>query len=278
MEEENKTMDGNKRTKKFLDLSKGGLVWTIWNVTEAAALIVIGILAIIFSNNETFQKTILAIVGSLLAVDGGLKILANFLPIVATSRVDAEAKAKAKATMAYDLVVGGALELALGITLIMIYASTAYASSMRVLVSLISTFIAIICLVAGASLALFAIAFLVAKLYKAYMPILEILFAAMLIALGIVVLVFVGDANSSDADKVAKFFQIILIITGVIITLSGAGLLATTFQAVAKRRKTRKEQRQNEKANADIIEAEETTAGVTPEEEPKEDESKKDEK
>jgi hypothetical protein len=277
MEEENKVVDPEpkkeKKAKKPIDLSKGGLIWTIWNATEAAVLIVVGILAIVFSNNQDFQKTILAIVGSLLIVDGGLKILANFLPILATTRIEAEAKAKAKAAMAYDLVIGGAFELALGITLIAIYTSATYANSMNVLVSLISTFIAIVCLVAGASLALFAVAFLVAKLYKVYMPILEIIFAAALIALGVVILVFVGDANSSDAEKVAKFFQIVLIITGVVITLTGAGLMVTTFQAVSDRKALKKEAAAKEKAGEEgetsVIEAE-VTIDATKKDEPNE--------
>jgi hypothetical protein len=282
MEEENKVVDGEdkkKKSKKPLDLGKGGLIWTIWNATEAAVLIIVGILAIVFSNNQDFQKTILAIVGSMLIIDGALKILANFLPILATNRAEAEAKAKAKAAMAYDLVIGGAFELALGITLIAIYTSATYANSMNVLVSLISTFIAIVCLVAGASLALFAIAFLIAKLYKVYMPILEIIFAAALIALGVVILVFVGDANSSDSEKVAKFFQIVLIITGVIITLSGAGLLVTTFQAVSDRREAKKQAAAttvNPEEGTTVVEAE-VTIDATKKEEPKKDEEKKEE-
>jgi hypothetical protein len=48
-----------KKPRKTPDLNKGGLIWTIWNFTEAALLVVAGVLAIVFSDNASLQSAIL---------------------------------------------------------------------------------------------------------------------------------------------------------------------------------------------------------------------------
>src|SRR5574344_931595 len=98
-----------KKEKKTLDLKKGGVIWVVWNYVEAALLLVAGILAIVFSKNKDLHNTILIIIGAFLIVGGFLKFLMNFLPVL--SAVD-------KAKLSYDMVIGGAFELALGVTLV----------------------------------------------------------------------------------------------------------------------------------------------------------------
>jgi uncharacterized membrane protein len=61
-----------------------------------------------------------------------------------------KSKLKAKKAMAYDMVIGGSFELALGITLCVIYASQQ--SAIATITLFLSTFIAIILMVAGVSL------------------------------------------------------------------------------------------------------------------------------
>jgi hypothetical protein len=219
-QKETKEQNKTKKEKKPLDLSKGGLIWTIWHLVEAALLIVGGILAIVYSSNPDVQKVIYPVVGGFMIFGGALKIISNFLPIVATSSFEAEAKLKAKKAMAYDMVVGGSFELALGITLCMVNGS-----AIDAITQFLSNFIAIMLIVAGASLLLFAIGFIVAKLYKIYMPILEIIFGLGLIALGIVVIYYVSNNSST-------FNQIVLIVTGVVLTLGGLGMLVSTISAV----------------------------------------------
>ena len=92
-----------KKAKKPLDLSRGSLIWTIWHFVEAALLVVGGILAIAFSDKEEIQKIIYPVVGAFLILGGFLKILTNFLPVVASSRAEAEVKLKAKKALAYDM-------------------------------------------------------------------------------------------------------------------------------------------------------------------------------
>jgi hypothetical protein len=204
------------KKRAVFSLNKGSLIWTIWHFAEAALLIVGGILAIVYSNNPDVQKVIYPVVGGFMIFGGALKIISNFLPIVATSSFEAEAKLEAKKAMAYDMVVGGSFELALGITLCMVNDS-----AIEAITRFLSNFIAIMLIVAGASLLLFAIGFIVAKLYKIYMPILEIIFGLGLIALGIVVIYYVSNNSST-------FNQIVLIVTGVVLTLGGLGMLVTT--------------------------------------------------
>ena len=88
------------------------------------------------------------------------------------------------------MVIGGSFELALGITLCVIYAQQQ--SAIDTITLFLSTFIAIILIVAGVSLLLFAIGFIVAKMYKLYMPILEIILGLGVIALGVVVIIYMA--------------------------------------------------------------------------------------
>lgn len=220
-----------KKPKKPLDLSKGSLTWTIWHLVEAVLLVVGGILCIVFSDNKDVQNDIYPVVGAFLILGGFLKILANFLPVVATSNAEAELKMKAKKAMAYDMVIGGSFELALGITLCVIFAKSS-TDSMATIATFLSTFIAIIFMVAGASLLLFAIGFIVAKLYRLYMPILEIIFGLALIALGVVVIIYMSKAD--------VFNRVVLIIVGLIITLAGLGMLVDTLTTVSAKNKAKR--------------------------------------
>jgi hypothetical protein len=220
-----------KKEKKSIDLSKGSLTWTIWHLVEAILLLVGGILCIVFSDNKDVQNDIYPVVGAFLILGGFLKILTNFLPVVATSSAEAELKMKAKKAMAYDMVIGGSFELALGITLCVIFARSS-TDSMSTIATFLSTFIAIIFMVAGASLLLFAIGFIVAKLYRLYMPILEIIFGLALIALGVVVIIYMSKAD--------VFNRVVLIIVGVIIALAGLGMLVDTLTTVSAKNKAKR--------------------------------------
>src|SRR5574344_1108170 len=98
-EKQPKVQEKVKKEKKPLDLSKGGLIWTIWHLVEAILLVVGGILCIVYSGNEDVQKIIYPIVGAFLILGGFLKILTNFLPVIAQSDVEAAIKMQAKKAM-----------------------------------------------------------------------------------------------------------------------------------------------------------------------------------
>lgn len=224
-----------KKDHKPVNFGKGGLVWSIWNFVEAALLTVLGVLCFVYmakaQNGETDYSSIVSkilfIFGIFMIVGGSLRILTNFLPVVATSRYEAAKKAAVKASMAYDLVIGGAAELALGIALIAIY--NAYNGNLmqitEVLTKFVSIFVGVAVICAGASLVLFAIGFIVSKLYKIYLPVLEIVFGAGLIALGIVILYYLG--NNSDLTAL-----IALIVLGVVLLLAAIAVLVNTFMEI----------------------------------------------
>ena len=156
-----------REERKKLDTSKGGLIWSIAQLVEFALFLTLGVLAIVFSNNSDFQSAIVIAVGVVLIVDGAVKILINFLPILTVAE---------RATYTYQLVITGALELSLGIVLIAEKALAQY------LLTTLIYFIGITLIVAGALFLLFAITFMIKKLSKIYLPILEIVLAAVLIA------------------------------------------------------------------------------------------------
>jgi hypothetical protein len=208
-----------KKARKPLDTSTGSVIWTIWHYTEAVLLVVLGILAIVFSDNKDLQSIFIYIIGSFLIADGACRILMNLLPVFSV---------KEKAKLAYNFVTTGSIELALGIVIIM-------AKNMGLLESmtlLFCYFLAIIFIIAGAAFLIFAIAFIITKLYKLYMPILEIVLSAALIAVGVVIFVYMKTTNTD------VFYRILLIIAGVFVTLGGVVSIVTTSTAlVAANRK-----------------------------------------
>jgi len=244
-QEENET----KKEKKPLDFKKGSVLWVTWNYVEAALLLVAGILAIIYSNNKNLQNSILIIIGSFLIAGGFLKILVNFLPVLS---------AEDKALLSYDMVVGGAAEMAIGITLV-----TITSDALSYIVSFVVSFVAILIIVAGASFLAFAIGFLVNKhkLFHIYMPILEIILALGLIALGIVMIYY----KSQDV-----FNQILLIVGGIILALGGLGLLIETTRVMLEANKAKRDAKASaeEEKKEDAVEVDATTKEEKKEEVP----------
>lgn len=230
-----------QKKKRAQKLAKGGIVWSIFNLVEAALLVVLGILAMIYSTNDGFQDTIILIVGIFLALGGLLRVAMNFLPLFGMSELD-------KANLKYDLVIEGSLEMAIGITIIVMYATNS--SSFTVLTSLLSYFIGIVFIVAGTSLLLFAIGFLVNKLYKVYMPVLEIILAAALIALGVVVLVYMGNKGN--------FMMVFLIIVGIVLVLAGIGVLITTIRVISVANRAHKVAKAMDKVVGEVAKPQET--------------------
>jgi hypothetical protein len=246
-------------TKQPLDLSKGGLVWSIWIFTEAAVIIVCGILAIIYSGNDDIRSTVfklaLLIVGILLSLGGVFRILANFVPLLSIKANEDALRSQLKAKLAYDLVVRGSLELAIGVTLIVNYISSD-ANFISTLVTFFSVFAAIVFIVAGSILLLFAIGFLVSKLYRVYLPILEIILSVVLIGLGALIIIYMADT--------AIFEKVTLVIVGIMMVLGGIGMISDTIVSILARNAKKKAEATEAKndegdtAEANVVDA--TTA------------------
>ena len=238
-ENENKEEAPKKKERKSINFGKGGLLWSIWNFLEAALILVLGIICFVYTakastNNSDISydkviSVILFIGGIFLILGGALKIVVNFLPVIARSVTDAIIKEKIKSQLSYDLVVGGAIELAIGIAFVISYTNNG--GLLDQMVSFIAQFLAIfigtLVTVAGTSLILFAVGFIVSKLYKLYLPIIEIVFGAALIALGIVVFIYL--AGNADLTK-----MISLVILGIILVLAGVAMAILTIVEINK--------------------------------------------
>ena len=238
-ENENKEEAPKKKERKSINFGKGGLLWSIWNFLEAALILVLGIICCVYTakasaNNSDISydkviSVILFIGGIFLILGGALKIVVNFLPVIARSVTDAIIKEKIKSQLSYDLVVGGAIELAIGIAFVISYTNNG--GLLDQMVSFIAQFLAIfigtLVTVAGTSLILFAVGFIVSKLYKLYLPIIEIVFGAALIALGIVVFIYL--AGNVDLTK-----MISLVILGIVLVLAGVAMAILTVVEINK--------------------------------------------
>jgi len=223
--EDGSTQD--KKPRKIVSFEKGGIIWSSWNFVEATLLVTLGVLSIAFSGKDDMMNFILPVLGSFFIISGILRILTNFIPIFSARGAEASIKAKIRSAMSYGFVIAGSLELAFGIALVAAYLG-GNASATGVSTFLIQfgvDFIGIVFIVAGASLLVFAVAFLITRLYKIYMPIIEIVFGISIATLGIILMVLF--ANNPTLVK-----QIILIITGIILILTGLGLLVTTIQTI----------------------------------------------
>lgn len=211
--------------KRTLALERGGLAWSITSFVESALLLVLGILAIAFSGNGESQKLIFLLIGIFLSLGGVLKILMNLFPLMGLSVGEA-------AAVTYSLAIMGAIELAAGITFISLYAASDTAI-FGAMIQFVVQFLGILLIVAGGLFVLLAVIFLARKIYKAYLPILEIVAGLGFIALGIVILYFLR--NNPGA-----FMQIVMIIAGVVLILGAIFLLIMTIQAMSAYNKKHK--------------------------------------
>lgn len=230
-----------KKEKKVINLGKGGLIWSIWNFLEAALILVLGIICFVYtakassSNGDNKYDKVISVIlfvgGIFLIIGGALKILANFLPVVARNAVDAIVKERIKSQMSYDLVIGGAIELAIGIAFVISYSNSngVLGGFVTFIAQFLAIFIGTLVTIAGVSLILFAIGFIVSKLYKLYLPIIEIVFGAALIALGVVVFIYL--AGDPELTK-----MISLIVLGIVLVLAGIAMAVMTVIEINKAR------------------------------------------
>ena len=251
-----------EKEKKTFSLKKGGLIWIIWNLVEALLLITMGVLTIVNCQKDSLHKELFIIISIFLIVGGSLRILANFIPIIGARKVDAEGKLIIRMNMSYSMCISGAIELALGIALMVAMTGDAAMMMVQYITDIIVYFASILLIVAGATLIAFAIAFIITKLYKLYVPIVEIVFGLATAGLGIVILVLFAQ-NSQI------IVTILLVIIGVLLILAGIGEAVLTFRPLIKARKKAKKQTNEDMIDAEVKESgEQEEKSVKKEEEP----------
>ena len=208
-------------------MKKGGLIWSIWNFIEAALLLTMGILVIANCANADIQASVFIVISIFLMVGGLLKIVANFLPVIASSPLEAMAKQVIRSQLSYDLVIGGTIELAFGVALCVSMTGSNPAAIIEIIMNFIVWLVAVLLMAAGVSLIAFAIGFIITKLYKLYMPILEIILGALLVGAGITVIILF--TNNSEI-----VMSIMLVIVGLALIVASVFKIVGTIRAILK--------------------------------------------
>ncbi|MBR4275235.1 MAG: hypothetical protein IKQ34_04415 [Bacilli bacterium] len=214
-------------TKKPLNMKKGGLIWSIWNFIEAALLLTMGILVIANCTNKDIQSSVFIVISIFLMVGGLLKIVANFLPVIGTSPLEVAAKQAIRSQLSYDLVIGGTIELAIGVALCISMTSGDPAAIINVIMNFVVWLVSVLLMAAGASLIAFAIGFIVSKLYKLYMPVIEIVLGALLIGAGVTIIILF--TNNSDI-----VMSIVLVIVGLALAVAAVFKIISVVKAIIK--------------------------------------------
>lgn len=185
---------------------------SVWQFVEAALFVALGIVTIVFSNNETYWKVIGYVTGALLAVDGLLRIVMYFV----NENVDA---AKVNLIICIS-------EVTLAVFIFI---------CSEVVVYYFTLLVAILLLVLGFVSLVDSIVKIVKKTEKVSIAILRIIVGGALIALGIVALCFF-PYNRSIASNV-NTISIMLIISGIITAIAGVALAIFTAVCIHRIKK-----------------------------------------
>ena len=236
-----------------------GKFWCIWNGVEALIILVAGVLSIVFGilyksgeGNGThiiINNVLPFVVGTFVCMDAILRI------VKAVQRIGKE-------TEESIMLIGG-FELTAGILVMMFH---------DIFTRLIISAIAVLLIVVGALLLLFSIMVIIKRSKKLFIPILEIIFAAILVGVGTVVLILYHTSSDNN--------QIVLIVSGIIFTILGLGQGILTIIKAVKLSKGKVVVKDNEEPTVEpveepvAIEAEEETPLLEKPEKPKEIEDK----
>ncbi len=192
--------------------------WTVWNVAEATILLVAGVLAIVFgciakAENGEFPKNIQDIltysVASFVILDGLLRIIMSFL--------------KQQERTEESIMLIGGFEITLGVVMMLVIKNT--------FIDAMVYFMAIGMIVIGTLFLIFSILAICRKENeKIFMPVLEIIFGAILIGVGIFLIV-VYNVNSESK------FRISLILTGSVLAIAALAQMTITILSWRKRAK-----------------------------------------
>jgi hypothetical protein len=160
-------------------------------------------------------------------VGGLLKIVANFLPVIGTSPLEVTAKQAVRSQLSYDLVIGGTIELAFGVALCVSMTGNNPAAIIEVIMNFVVWLVSVLLMTAGVSLIAFAIGFIVTRLYKLYMPVIEIILGALLIGAGVTIIVLF--TNNSDI-----VMSIMLVIVGLALAVAAVFKVISVVKAIIK--------------------------------------------
>jgi hypothetical protein len=183
---------------------KAKTVWIALRVFEACILITVGILAIVYSNNEKFQQWILVILGVFLIMDGIIRVTRFYLE-------------PTEATAIGEGLISSVFELALGVLLIV-----ERNDIVDLLKTLIVYFTAILLFSASIIFIIGPTISIVQKTRKMWIAIVEYVIALIMIVGGVLMLVYKEQAT----DVITRA---VIIICGLFLTALGLYSLVSAF-------------------------------------------------
>lgn len=201
---------------------KGGLGWTIWNVLLGVLLGVVGVLSCAFSGDVNFQKAVILVIGILVIVDAGFRLLLQVVRIFSIGHLDV-------VKVDYGNAAIGASELAIGILLIFVQNEFDYAN---IVFRYIAYFVGILLITVGVVGLIYGIFFLVRKANSILSNILGMLVACLGIVLGIVVIIYLPEPKAA--------LQVFFVLTGITFIAGGLVLLISAIYIGVRMRKDRK--------------------------------------
>lgn len=210
--------------------------WFIWNLIESFVLLGGGVLAIVAGiltgqNNQGspqgVENGIAYAVASFIILDGILRVV---MCLVRYQKDDEQS----------PLVVAG-FEISLGVLLMLLQSEY---TDQSIFTYTVVNLIAIILMVMGALLMVYAIYVIARKFSTLFMPVVEILFAAILAGVGVVIEVLYRTQDSRN--------QLVLIMTGTILSLAAVGMFIITLITRAKAKKELDQAEREEEGNYQI--------------------------
>ncbi|MBE6127085.1 MAG: hypothetical protein E7182_03825 [Erysipelotrichaceae bacterium] len=197
---------------------RGSIVMTIWNLIVAAGLIALGIATCVNNGNQDFRNVMIMIAGIFVIVDAGLRILTQVIQVV---RFQHGVMVRTDLASA----VTGASELAVGILLIMVSQNS---TDMIVVLQYLILFVSILLITLGGVDIIYSIVFLVKKVGSLARNIFSLIFGALVVTGGVLILVYATNEG---------MLQFIFVLFGIGFILSGIGvlILAIAFAVAARR-------------------------------------------
>ena len=230
-------------------------VWATWNYIEAFLLLAAGICGVVFSatgnvSAESPINLVLSlVVGIFVVLDGILRLVMSFYSFASSEE---------------SIMLVAGFEVAMGATIILSY---------TVFIDILVKFIAVLLIVIGLLLVLFSIFTIVKKTSKLFMPILEILFGAILVAVGITILVMYFGNDVGTTNKITVLLVGIIMVLAAVAQAVIASIqfkkskkkyeVATTngknkdTKKDKKSKKDKKEESKDDSIEAEVVETEE---------------------
>lgn len=216
-------MDAVEEKQKNLEKT-----WIIFRVIEAVVLIVCGVLNIVYFKNDNFTKIIFYVIGSLLAVDGIMTIIKYYI-----SPVDA-------AAITQEFIIS-IFEIAIGVLFIV-----DAQKMLETLQDFLALFVSVVLFSAAFVFGLGATIAILHKKRKMWVAVVEYIVTAILIAGGVLLLVYRTNAET-------YIWYVIVILCGLVMIGMGIYALVSSFLPFRQKKpKKVKAEKADKKDNAPI--------------------------